>query len=145
MIQGYHNTDENIRAYANWLRRNCREAGWDKDRGAQCLSVRIELNVIDDRTDIPLELTNTRLSRRAALMPQSRTKCNRAAPWHDQSRPPTSQPSPIIFEKPLEETKLPVQRTIIPPTPCFLSLLSSPLAVHVSLSIIASPSLLLLL
>ena len=40
---------------------------------ANSLSVRIEVNVIDDRADISLELTNTRVSRRAALMPQSRT------------------------------------------------------------------------
>jgi len=40
---------------------------------ANSLSVCIEVNVIDDRADISLELTNTRVSRRAALMPQSRT------------------------------------------------------------------------
>jgi len=40
---------------------------------ANSLSVRIEVNVIDDRADISLQLTNTRVSRRAALMAQSRT------------------------------------------------------------------------
>jgi hypothetical protein len=35
--------------------------------------VRIEVNVIDSRTDILLELTTTQASRRAALMQQSRT------------------------------------------------------------------------
>jgi len=40
---------------------------------ANCLSVHIEVNVVDDRADTSLELTNTRVSRRAALMPQSRT------------------------------------------------------------------------
>jgi len=40
---------------------------------ANSLSVCIEVNVIDDRADISLELTNTQVSRRAALMPQSRT------------------------------------------------------------------------
>jgi hypothetical protein len=57
-----------------------REPGLDFDRSvgsvflwANSLSVRIEVNVIDDRADISLELTNTRVSRRAALMPQSRT------------------------------------------------------------------------
>jgi len=44
-------------------------------------------------------------------MQQSRTQCNRATPYHDQSRPPTSQPSPIIFEKALEETKHPDLKT----------------------------------
>jgi hypothetical protein len=32
MMQGYHNSDENIRAYANRLRRNWREAGWDEEQ-----------------------------------------------------------------------------------------------------------------
>jgi hypothetical protein len=40
---------------------------------ANSLLVRIEVNVIDDGTDISLELTNMRASRRAALMPQTRT------------------------------------------------------------------------
>ena len=40
---------------------------------ANSFSVCIEVNVIDDRADISLELTNTRVSHRAALMPQSRT------------------------------------------------------------------------
>jgi len=31
-MQGYHNSDENIRAYANRLRRNWREAGWDEEQ-----------------------------------------------------------------------------------------------------------------
>jgi hypothetical protein len=31
MIQGYHNPDENVRAYAYRLRRNWRESGWDED------------------------------------------------------------------------------------------------------------------
>jgi len=44
-----------------------------KEMWANSLSVRIEVNVIADRADISLELTNTRVSRRAALMPQSRT------------------------------------------------------------------------
>jgi len=38
---------------------------------ANSLSIRIEVNVIDDRADISLELTNTRVSHRAALMPLS--------------------------------------------------------------------------
>ena len=38
-----------------------------------CFSVRIEVNVIDDLADISLELTNTRISHRAVLMPQSST------------------------------------------------------------------------
>jgi hypothetical protein len=41
--------------------------------GANSLSVPIEVNVIDDQADISLELTNTRVSRRAALVPQSHT------------------------------------------------------------------------
>ena len=40
---------------------------------ANSLFVRIDVNVIDNRTDISLELTTTRASRRAALMQQSRT------------------------------------------------------------------------
>jgi len=40
---------------------------------ANSLTVHIEVNVIDDRADISLELTNPRVSCRAALMPQSRT------------------------------------------------------------------------
>ena len=40
---------------------------------ANSLSVRIEVNVIHDQTDISLELTNTRVSRRAPPMPQSHT------------------------------------------------------------------------
>jgi hypothetical protein len=32
MMQGYHNSDENIRAYANRLRRIWREAGWDEEQ-----------------------------------------------------------------------------------------------------------------
>jgi len=40
---------------------------------ANSFSVRIGVNVIDDRADISLELTNTRVSRRAALMPHSCT------------------------------------------------------------------------
>ena len=40
---------------------------------ANSLFVRIEVNVIDDRADISLELTTTRASCRAALMQQSRT------------------------------------------------------------------------
>jgi len=31
MMQGYHNPDENVRAYANRLRRNWRESGWDEE------------------------------------------------------------------------------------------------------------------
>jgi len=31
MIQGYHNPDENVRAYANRLRRNWTESGWDEE------------------------------------------------------------------------------------------------------------------
>jgi len=56
---------------------------------ADSLFIHIVVNVIDDRTDIVLELTTMRASRRAALMQHSRTYCNRAAPYHDQSRPPT--------------------------------------------------------
>ena len=40
---------------------------------ANSLSVHIEVNVTDARADISLELTNTRVSRRAALTPQSRS------------------------------------------------------------------------
>jgi hypothetical protein len=40
---------------------------------ANSLSVRIEVNVIDNPADFSLELPNTGVSRRAALMPQSRT------------------------------------------------------------------------
>ena len=47
---------------------------------ANSLSVRIEVNVIDARADISLELTVTPVTRRAELMPQSRTQCDRAAP-----------------------------------------------------------------
>jgi len=47
---------------------------------AKSLSIHIEVKVIDDRADISLELTNTRVSHRAALMPQSHTLCDRAAP-----------------------------------------------------------------
>jgi len=32
MMQGYHNSDENIRAYANQLQRNWREAGWEEEQ-----------------------------------------------------------------------------------------------------------------
>jgi len=31
MTQGYHNSDENMRAYPNGVRRNWREAGWDEE------------------------------------------------------------------------------------------------------------------
>jgi len=31
MMQGYHNPDENVRVYANRLRRNWRESGWDEE------------------------------------------------------------------------------------------------------------------
>jgi len=40
---------------------------------ANSVSIRIQVNVIDDRADISLELTDTRVSRRGALMPHSRT------------------------------------------------------------------------
>jgi len=40
---------------------------------ANSLFIRIEVNDNDDQADISLELTNMRVSRRAALMPQSRT------------------------------------------------------------------------
>jgi len=32
MMQGYHNPDKNVRAYANRLRRNWRESGWDEEQ-----------------------------------------------------------------------------------------------------------------
>jgi hypothetical protein len=32
MMQGYHSSDQNIRAYTNRLRRNWREAGWDEEQ-----------------------------------------------------------------------------------------------------------------
>jgi len=40
---------------------------------ANSLSVHLEVNLIDDGTDISLELTNMRVFCRAAQMPQSRT------------------------------------------------------------------------
>jgi len=40
---------------------------------ANSLSVRIEVDVIDDRTEISLELANMQVSSRATLIPQSRT------------------------------------------------------------------------
>jgi len=40
---------------------------------ANSLAIVIQVSVVDDRTDISLELTNTRVSHGAALMPQSRT------------------------------------------------------------------------
>ena len=59
----------------------------------------MEVNVINDRADIALELTTTGAS-------------SRAEPYDDQSCPLTSLPSSIIFEKPLEETKHPDLKNI---------------------------------
>jgi len=47
---------------------------------ANSFSVRIEVNVTDARAGISLEVTDTRVARRAARMPQSRTYRDRAAP-----------------------------------------------------------------
>jgi len=61
----------------------------------------MEVNVIDDWANVSQELATTRASHGAAL-------------YHDHSRPPTLQPSAIIREKPLEETKHPDQTQTCP-------------------------------
>jgi len=60
---------------------------------ANGLTVWVEVNVVDDWADISLELTTMQAS-------------SRATPQIDQSHASTLQPSPIIFEKSLKETKL---------------------------------------
>jgi len=52
----------------------------------------------------------------------------RAPPQHDQSGPPTSQPDPIIFDKPCKKSTHSDQNTNIPQKHCGVALFSSPLA-----------------
>jgi hypothetical protein len=58
-------------------------------------------------------------------MQQSRTECNRATPYYYQSSQPTSQLSPIIVEKALEETKHPDLKTHMNPQ-CRLTIQKKP-------------------
>jgi len=117
---------------------------------ANTLLVHIEVNAIDDRADISLELTNMRVSRRATLMPQSCTVTwpqsstyittffNHLRETSRRNKTPWSKIPPCLRS----DSKSSTQCLLLKPS--FVSFSSLPLAAHPFPSSTAPPFLLLL-